>query len=46
MSGGSGAVRIAAVVLAAGASRRLGELKQLVRLNGETLLDRVVRICG
>lgn len=39
-------MRIAAVVLAAGASRRLGELKQLVWLNEETLLDRVVRVCG
>lgn len=36
---------IAAVVLAAGSSRRLGELKQLVRLNEETLLDRTVRVC-
>ena len=36
---------VAAVVLAAGASRRLGELKQLVRLNGETLVERAVRVC-
>jgi len=35
---------IAAVVLAAGASTRLGEMNQLVRLNGETLLDRAVRV--
>jgi CTP:molybdopterin cytidylyltransferase MocA len=35
---------IAAVVLAAGASRRLGEPKQLVMLGGETLLERAVRI--
>jgi len=33
----------AAVVLAAGASTRLGEPKQLVTLGGETLLDRAVR---
>lgn len=36
---------VAALVLAAGASRRLGELKQLVRLNGETLVERAVRVC-
>jgi CTP:molybdopterin cytidylyltransferase MocA len=39
---------IAAVILAAGASRRLGEPKQLVRLDGtesgETLLERAVRL--
>lgn len=35
---------IAAIVLAAGASRRLGHSKQLVQLNGETLLARVIRI--
>jgi CTP:molybdopterin cytidylyltransferase MocA len=35
---------IAAVVLAAGASRRLGEPKQLVMLGGETLLERAVRV--
>ncbi len=34
---------IAAVVLAAGASTRLGEPKQLVKLGGETLLERAVR---
>ena len=33
----------AAVVLAAGASVRLGEPKQLVRLAGETLLERAMR---
>ncbi len=37
-------MRIAAVVLAAGASRRLGEPKQLVRLGGERLLERAVRV--
>jgi len=34
----------AAIVLAAGASVRLGEPKQLVRLGEETLLERAVRI--
>jgi molybdenum cofactor cytidylyltransferase len=34
---------IAAVVLAAGASKRLGQPKQLVTLAGETLLERAVR---
>ena len=34
---------IAAIILAAGASRRLGEPKQLLRLNGETLLARAIR---
>lgn len=36
--------RVGAMVLAAGASTRLGEPKQLVMLNGETLLERTVRI--
>jgi CTP:molybdopterin cytidylyltransferase MocA len=36
-------VTTAAVVLAAGASVRLGEPKQLARLAGETLLERAVR---
>jgi molybdenum cofactor cytidylyltransferase len=35
--------RVGAVVLAAGASTRLGEPKQLVMLGGETLLERAVR---
>lgn len=35
---------IPAVVLAAGASKRLGEPKQLVMLGGETLLERAVRV--
>jgi molybdenum cofactor cytidylyltransferase len=35
---------IPTVVLAAGASTRLGEPKQLVMLGGETLLERAVRI--
>ena len=37
-------MRIAAVVLAAGESRRLGEPKQLVMLGDETLLERALRI--
>jgi len=37
-------VSAAAVVLAAGGSKRLGEPKQLVRLGGETLLERAVRV--
>jgi molybdenum cofactor cytidylyltransferase len=37
-------MRVAAVVLAAGASKRLGEPKQLVRLGPETLLERAVRV--
>ncbi len=36
----------AALVLAAGSSSRLGEPKQLVRVAGETLLDRAVRVAG
>ena len=35
---------VAAVILAAGASRRLGQPKQLVRLGSETLLERALRI--
>jgi molybdenum cofactor cytidylyltransferase len=35
---------VAAVVLAAGASKRLGEPKQLALLGGETLLERAVRV--
>ena len=37
---------VAAVILAAGASRRLGEPKQLVRVHGETLLERTVRVAA
>jgi CTP:molybdopterin cytidylyltransferase MocA len=37
-------LKIAAVVLAAGASTRLGERKQDLRLGTETLLERTVRI--
>jgi molybdenum cofactor cytidylyltransferase len=34
------------VVLAAGASRRLGRAKQSVEIGGETLLERAVRVAG
>lgn len=34
------------VIPAAGASRRLGQAKQLVQLNGQTLLERAVRNAG
>ncbi len=37
-------MKVAGVVLAAGASSRLGEPKQLVELGGERLLERAVRI--
>lgn len=37
-------MKIPAVILAAGASRRLGEPKQLVQLEGETLVHRTARI--
>jgi molybdenum cofactor cytidylyltransferase len=37
---------IGALLLAAGASTRLGHPKQLVRLNGETLLARSIRIAA
>jgi len=39
-------VTTAAVVLAAGASRRLGRAKQTVEIGGETLLERAVRVAG
>ncbi|HEX7730491.1 MAG TPA: nucleotidyltransferase family protein [Terracidiphilus sp.] len=39
-------MQVAAVILAAGASRRLGQPKQLLQLNGETLLARAVRIAS
>ena len=35
---------VAAVLLAAGASRRMGQLKQLMALDGETLVHRAARI--
>lgn len=34
----------AAVILAAGASIRLGQPKQLIQIGGETLLDRAIRV--
>lgn len=37
---------VAAVVLAAGASRRLGRAKQTVQIGGETLLQRAIRIAA
>jgi molybdenum cofactor cytidylyltransferase len=37
-------MQVAAVILAAGASRRLGQPKQLLLFNGETLLSRAVRL--
>jgi molybdenum cofactor cytidylyltransferase len=39
-------VKVAGIVLAAGASRRLGEPKQLVFLDGETLLERAARVAA
>src|SRR5580658_5327961 len=36
----------AAVILAAGASRRLGQAKQLVKIEGEPLLGRTVRLAA
>ncbi len=39
-------MRVAAVILAAGASTRLGEAKQLAQLAGERLLERAVRVAG
>lgn len=37
-------MKVAAVILAAGASTRLGEPKQLIRLGGERLLERSIRV--
>lgn len=37
---------VAAVILAAGASRRLGQPKQLLVLRGETLLERAARLAA
>jgi molybdenum cofactor cytidylyltransferase len=38
--------RIAAVILAAGGSQRLGAPKQLARLDGETLVERAARVAS
>lgn len=38
------AMSMPAIILAAGASRRLGQPKQLVRVEGETMLARTVRV--
>jgi len=35
---------VAAIILAAGASRRLGQSKQLLQFGGETLLERALRL--
>ena len=37
---------VAAIVLAAGASRRLGQPKQLLKLDGETLVERAIRLAS
>ena len=37
---------IPALILAAGASRRLGQPKQLIEFEGETLLNRTIRLAG
>jgi molybdenum cofactor cytidylyltransferase len=37
---------VAAIILAAGASRRLGQPKQLLLYKGETLLERAIRLAG
>ncbi|MBA3320864.1 MAG: NTP transferase domain-containing protein, partial [Pyrinomonadaceae bacterium] len=41
-SSAAGRARVGIVVLAAGASTRMGESKQLLRYEGETLLRRAV----
>jgi molybdenum cofactor cytidylyltransferase len=43
VSGGTG---VAAVILAAGFSRRLGRPKQTLEIGGETLVERAVRLAG
>jgi len=39
-------MRVAAVILAGGASRRMGSPKPLLRLNNETFADRLIRVLG
>ena len=44
MEGGGGSERVAGVILAAGASERLGRPKQLLRYRNETLIHRTARL--
>ena len=44
MAGGTGSERVAGVILAAGASERLGRPKQLLRYRNETLIHRSARL--
>ena len=44
MKGGAAGDRVAGVILAAGASERLGRPKQLLRYRGETLIHRTARL--
>lgn len=39
-------MRVTAIVLAAGSSRRLGTPKQTVKIDGETLVERAIRIAN
>jgi molybdenum cofactor cytidylyltransferase len=39
-------MNVPAIVLAAGASRRLGQPKQLIKLGGETLIERAIRLAN
>lgn len=39
-------MKVAAIILAAGASRRMGSPKALLRLGTETFLDRLIRVYG
>ena len=43
---GAGKNRIASIILAAGASRRMGTPKALLDYRGETFLDRLIRVLG
>ena len=44
MATGAGSERVAGVILAAGASERLGQPKQLLHYRGETLIHRAARL--
>ena len=44
MAAGAGSERVAGVILAAGASERLGRPKQLLRFQGEALIHRAARL--